>query len=525
MGTREMKSMLRGALIFTIASFIAKILSAVYRIPYQNLVGNEGFYVYQQIYPFYGLAMTLSLNGLPVFLSKLVAETKDVFAQEKIMKQCFPYIFWLSAILFLGTFLGSGFLAAMMGDPGLAPLLRVIAFSFLLCPWLSFYRGNFQGNLWMTPTALSQIAEQLIRVAIIVLAALCFKYLHWGTYFTGEVAMTGGFFGGAAAFFILKQENRRRDRFPLVIHWDWLRLPKVHTILPRLLIEGTLISVYSSLLIFFQLSDSFAVKNALVAGGATDLAAKVLKGIFDRGQPLVQLGLVISLGMNAIFLPSLTKKYLQKGGGFFRSSRIFLRLVTALALAASCGMILLMPYINYFLFADHAGTGMLMIYASAVAWVSLIQAYQAILQSMDSYRPALWFAGGGILLKLVLTYPLTKQFGGVGASLATVAGLVLILLLLFGTLPKAVRAYWSAGRYAAKLALVLGLMVISLLLLNDLWYDWGIAARAHALVIALLGAFFGTVVFFAAAWQLKLFTLREWLMLPGFERIIKKISR
>lgn len=41
-----MRRVMQGAFVLTIASFIAKVLSALYRIPLQNLVGDEGFYVY-----------------------------------------------------------------------------------------------------------------------------------------------------------------------------------------------------------------------------------------------------------------------------------------------------------------------------------------------------------------------------------------------------------------------------------------------------------------------------------------------
>ena len=47
------KGMMQGAIALSIAAFIAKILSAVYRVPFQNMVGNTGFYVYQQVYPIY----------------------------------------------------------------------------------------------------------------------------------------------------------------------------------------------------------------------------------------------------------------------------------------------------------------------------------------------------------------------------------------------------------------------------------------------------------------------------------------
>ena len=73
----QLKRTMEGAFILTIASFIAKVLSAVYRVPFQNLVGDEGFYVYQQVYPIYGLAMTLALSGLPQFISRVIDEQTD----------------------------------------------------------------------------------------------------------------------------------------------------------------------------------------------------------------------------------------------------------------------------------------------------------------------------------------------------------------------------------------------------------------------------------------------------------------
>src|SRR3954468_10280091 len=70
------KNILTGTLILTIAALLIKILSAFYRIPFQNIVGDIGFYIYQQVYPFYGIAIVLSTYGFPVVISKLYAEEK-----------------------------------------------------------------------------------------------------------------------------------------------------------------------------------------------------------------------------------------------------------------------------------------------------------------------------------------------------------------------------------------------------------------------------------------------------------------
>lgn len=96
MAHKEMKTMMQGAVVLTIASFVAKVLSAVYRVPFQNLVGDEGFYVYQQVYPIYGIAMTLALTGLPQFISKIVAEQQTIKAQKRTLQQLFPFVLLLA---------------------------------------------------------------------------------------------------------------------------------------------------------------------------------------------------------------------------------------------------------------------------------------------------------------------------------------------------------------------------------------------------------------------------------------------
>ena len=77
------KNILKGTLILTFAALLIKILSAFYRIPFQNIVGDIGFYIYQQVYPFYGIAIALSTYGFPVVISKLYTEEMAKEEQRK----------------------------------------------------------------------------------------------------------------------------------------------------------------------------------------------------------------------------------------------------------------------------------------------------------------------------------------------------------------------------------------------------------------------------------------------------------
>lgn len=86
---------LQGAVLLTAAGIITKGLSAIYRVPYQNIVGDIGFYIYQQIYPFLAIVMVLSTTGFPVILSKLLNEYGDGSNFKnfrKILVVCFSFL-------------------------------------------------------------------------------------------------------------------------------------------------------------------------------------------------------------------------------------------------------------------------------------------------------------------------------------------------------------------------------------------------------------------------------------------------
>ena len=325
--------MMQGAFVLTAASFIAKLLSAIYRVPYQNLAGDEGFYVYQQVYPIYGIAMTLALSGLPQFISKYVAEKKEPLEQRRALEELFPLIGGFGLILWALCFFSAQPLADWMGDGKLAPLIRVVSFTFVIVPFLSITRGEFQGKLLMVPTAVSQVVEQLIRVGVILIAAWSFKQFGWDVYHTGTVAMSGALVGGIVAVLVLWYYRRKVFGTSLVSQVPIFGA-KMAVLGKRLVLEGGLMTIYSGLLILFQLIDSFTVKKALVDFGLSEHGAKLAKGVYDRGQPLVQLGLVVALALSSSFLPLLTRYLVNQDRGMFvKTSQIFLRLTCAIGAA------------------------------------------------------------------------------------------------------------------------------------------------------------------------------------------------
>src|SRR5699024_745939 len=115
--------LVRGALLLTIAGLVSKILSAGYRIPLQNLTGDLGFYIYQQVYPLLGIATVLALYGFPSAISKLTADMQMEGRQVCFKSFYGPLgliLFGINGVIFLFLKMNAKSIAVWVGDENLA---------------------------------------------------------------------------------------------------------------------------------------------------------------------------------------------------------------------------------------------------------------------------------------------------------------------------------------------------------------------------------------------------------------------
>ncbi|MGO2082805.1 MAG: putative polysaccharide biosynthesis protein [Vagococcus sp.] len=518
------RHMLQGTMILTLTSLIVKILSAVYRVPFQNLVGDEGFYVYQQVYPIYGIGMTLALSGLPVYLSKILAAEKETEKTKQLTSLFFLMVSGVALTLFALIFFGAGWLAERMGDQGLTQPLRSVSFLFLFIPFLASYRGFYQGELNMRPTAFSQLTEQALRVFVIFLAGFLYIQSQLSIYQVGTLAMAGSSVGAVGAFVVLLVMRKEKI-------WSWhlkgLTRAEIKHFLVRLIKEGGTLCFYSAYLVFFQLVDSFEVKNALVQHGLPELAAKITKGVFDRGQPLVQVGLVVSLSMTTTFLPLLTRYYANhQTQSYEKLVQTFLKLSFMIASAAAFGLALILPFINVTLFKDNADSLALSLYVLSVFFIAMIQVYQTIFQSCNQVMLPLLTAGVGLFVKMLLTKPLTVALGTVGTSLSTLLSLAVCLGLLHVLLRRKLSFKLLSESFYLKMSGILSVM--SVLLLSYRWFIFDVFGqvdnRLLMFLLTLVGVFIGIVVVLLGLSRWQVLTAEEWGFFPlgiKFQKILR----
>lgn len=524
MQNKQMKHVVNGAFILSLAALIAKILSAVYRVPFQNLVGNTGFYVYQQIYPLYGIGMTFALSGLPVFISKLIAEQTDSGWQRETLRRSALLLTFLSVLIFIGLQVGAEQIAQAMGDRQLAPLIDAVAWMFLFMPWLAVSRGFFQGRFIMVPTALSQVIEQIVRVTVILIAAVWAVQGHWSVYKMGTWAMSGAAFGALASsgvllYFWWQRERQPQDKVSKVA------VPRYRDLLRRFLTEGGSLCLFASLIVLLQLVDSFSVKNNLVVAGLGQAAAKSLKGVYDRGQPLVQLGLVLATALSTSLLPSLTRALQrQRQNEFYRQAVMMIRLSCAFSVAAAGGLIALMPGVNRLLFGDTHGDLALGLYMLSIVLVALISSYSSVFQSLGEYHLPTVALLLGLVVKLAINGWAVRQWQINGASGATVFALAVMFWLLWWRSRNYIRQALFGQNFLGKLFVCTGGMVLVVGVLYAQLVQWLQPGRLATGGLVLLCVALGGSLFLFLARKLRLLTIREWLALPLGKKFLRRFK-
>lgn len=519
---QHLHQIINGTLVLSVAGLLAKVLGAVYRVPFQNLVGDTGYYAYQQIYPFYGIEVTLALTGLPVFISRLVAEQDDHQQQLAVARLCRRLLCVAGLVLFALLTVGSHLLAKVMGDTHLQPVIIGLAPIFLLMPWLAVGRGVQQGMLNMYPTAISQVGEQVVRVTWIISVAVIATTHQWNSYRMASWAMVSALVAGLVALVILFVTNRslwkKQQHQPAP-------LTKVQ-LTRRLLTEGVLLCWLASVTVILQLVDSFTVKRALVASGLSEAAAHASKGVFDRGQPLLQLGLVIATSLSAALLPSLAEKWHEGDRQTFAQTyRVLFHVCIMIATMAAWGMMSLMPFINTFLFKNSRGSGALVVLMLAIPLAALVSAFCAVLQSIRSLKA---MAGGlvaGLVVKCCLNYPLTRNWGIDGAAWGTVISLLVTVIIVWRALPPLLHQRSNDGVFVGKLLAITAVMVVlaggSASLMS--WLLGG--GRLHAALVLLVAITVGMV---SAGWLVlhwRLLTDEELTALPGGKHLVAIMNK
>ena len=190
-------SFLKGTLILTVSSIVVKVIGALNWILLSRVLGGEGIGLYQMGFPIYLMAITVSSAGIPVAISIVTAEKvakNDFKGAERVFHVTLRLLFVTGLVFSLALFFGAQKLIdwQFIRDARAYYSIIALAPAVFFVTFLASFRGYLQGWQIMTPTACSEITEQLVRVVTM---------LFFASYFLpkGLAAAAGGASMGAGA--------------------------------------------------------------------------------------------------------------------------------------------------------------------------------------------------------------------------------------------------------------------------------------------------------------------------------------
>lgn len=457
---------LRGAFILAGAGAITRMLGIFYLIPLPRIIHDEGMGLLQMVRPIYYFAFVISVAGLPVAVSKLVAERAalgDVRGIYRIFRTAVGIMLCLGLSSTLALLAGASWLSThVLKDPGAYYALVAIAPSVIFLALIAAFRGFFHGLQYMTPSAVSQVGEQLVRVVGTLI--LAYYLMPQGVDMGAAGASFGSVIGalvGVVVFLGYYLAVRRR----LLAAPQRKAHPKdsIGSILRQLFTLAWPVILGAILLPVMQIIDTAIVPARLRTAGFTLEEVREWYGYLGMALNMMGIPTVITVALSASLVPAIAEGVVlgsRRTVNYRTQEAIRISLLTGLPAAA--GMFILATEISYMLFGYSQVGIPLAILAGGSLALGLHQTTAGILQGLGQVALPVRNLLAGACLKLAVSYLLTAipGFGIRGAAWGTTLGFALPALLNLVALRRFLKVELKVMESFIKPALAAGVMVV-----------------------------------------------------------------
>ncbi|UNC90706.1 putative polysaccharide biosynthesis protein [Candidatus Contubernalis alkaliaceticus] len=463
------QSFIKGAVILTLAGIISRMIGAIFRIVLAALIGDEGIGLYQMAYPIYSALLIISTAGIPIAVSKLVAENlavKNYYGAVRVFKVAVIVLAVSGFIISVGLFYGADYIVEyVIGDSqALIPILFISPAIFFVAV-MSAFRGFFQGQQSMLPTGISQIIEQITRVAVAIYLALAL--LPRGL----EYSAGGATFGAAAgavfglAFLVIYFFKTTPDMFQKAGRQRTKESLGFSRALYKIAAISIPITVGNLVLPLISILDLSIVPQQLQTAGFTVERARALYGqLTGMAGSLIQIPAILTIALAISLVPSISEALaLNNQSVIRRNTNLVVRLTIILGLPAAVGLFILAEPITVLLFDNAEAALPLKASALSVVFITLYQTTTGILHGMGKTMLPVKHMVYGAFIKTILTWTLTAQpqFNIQGAAFATVIGFAVSSLLNFLDVYKLTRVRLTLSELVIKpLSAVTGMGVV-----------------------------------------------------------------
>lgn len=519
------ESFLKGAFIATICIILSKVLGVLYVIPFHAIIGESGGALYGYAYSLYTLFLNLSTVGIPLAISKLVSEYDTLGYQrvkERSYQIAYRFVFIMSIISFLILFIFAPFLSHLIiGDvtgghtwEEITYVVRISSFALVFVTILSVMKGYLQGHKFITPSSISEVIEQIVRVCVIIFGSYISIYiLHQSVKEAVGIAVFGATAGAIAALIYLRIKIKKAK---LGVQKDYVESEKEKKIDDKKVIQKlviytvpfVLMSIVSS---SYSLVDMFTVVKTLVnhVGMDATVAESVMSVLTTWGAKLNTIVVSIASGIVVSLLPNMTSDYVAKNYEGVRkkiNKTLQINLYCTIPMATGLSF-LSIPVWNIFYGTSEIGPKVFSYSIFVTVVSSLFLNLNVIMQSVDRLKKVYISLIVGLLFNACMNVPFMLLFHYIGlpayygAITSTIIGYGLTVVINLYTLRQDFHVrYRKTIKHIGYSLLADIAMVFVLSVLNKvLPIDYG--GRFYSMFIVVIYAIVGSFIYFLITWK------------------------
>ena len=443
--SNQQAQMLRGTVWLTASNFISRLLGAAYIIPWYIWMGKHGAEangLFTMGYNIYAWFLLISTAGVPVAVAKQVAKYNTKGQEEHsyaMIRGFLKFMSLLGLIFAIIMYLLSPVFAKLSGGgKDLIPVMQSLSWAVLIFPSMSVIRGFFQGHNNLKPYAISQIAEQVIRVIWMLLTAYFIMKVGSGDYVEAVTQSTfAAFIGMGASLFVLFYYLWKTGLLQHIIHrpesdneidtkallWDTIR-------------EAIPFIVTGSAIQLFQIIDQMTYSNVMSWFTNYTRSELLVQFSYFSANPnkITMILIAVATSIGGVGIPLLTENYVK--GDFRAAGKLVqdnLTMLVAFLLPATIGAVAIAEplYTVFYGKPDSLALGLFILAMLQTVILGLYTVLSPMIQALFQNRKAILYFGYGVLVKLILQVPFIYFFKAYGPLLSTTIGLMIPIVLMY----------------------------------------------------------------------------------------------
>ncbi|MBR2389999.1 MAG: polysaccharide biosynthesis protein [Mogibacterium sp.] len=520
-GQQTSTLMMKGATILVIAGIVSKIFGAIFRIPLTNMIGAEGQAYYSAAYAVYNLLFVIATAGFPVAISRMVSSRiaeGDFINAHKSYKLAMKVSWALGIVSFLIMYFGSGVIANIYKNPGSEASMKAISLALLFTPLVASMRGYYQGRQDMKPTGVTEVIEQMMRVA----AGLTLAYMFYKTSLVNAAA--GATFGASAGIiaafvammFIYSRDKKTRSR---LFETSIERPESDKTRLKELLAFLIPITIGSSVMpIMFNIDAGIIVRRLLATGWDSEMAEKLYGLMGGYCDPIINLPNIFIDAICISLMPAVTTAFTLKIKKDL-DDHIKTGLKTMMIITYPCAIgliVLAKPILTMLYYKQYDEAVMavpaLQILAVSIITLAIMRTFSTSLQGIGKMMLPVWNLLIGAVVKAIVSYILLgiPAININGAAFGSVMAYVTAGILNYRALKKYTDVSLDVKSIFLKplgAALIMGAAAI-------IAYKVIFMITSSNSVSTLISIMFAAAVYFVAAFRTGAVTKEEIELIP-----------